>query len=407
MKLKHKVLKDFQLITPEKKIVTLKAGTILEEYKLVTKSDRIDVEKDVIENNPEFFTPLDWRAELLSYMKSNKIPQPAVLSKKISPFIEEMFILNIKEDSSDSSEREYKSKLKEIIQKEVDLENDYKSRYRDLDEKERSLESKLTKSEIELEREYRSKLKSASEKESDFELQLITLNRKEEDLKRSLEDITRRENYIKESHSEIKEKDIEVFSKLRDIKEKEDRLRILESDLSQRELNIDKIILESENNLDEKQKEIQQKLEFKIKELEIKEEEYNKKSEFISDKEIEIDNKLNKLSSTLEEQYQLKLDSVNKRELDLKKEIEVNRGSIEQKYRELLEEKLEEIEEAYRDKIQELSDISDTGIGNEAEIVNNIKQMLIDIHGSLPYYQNKMDVLKKRLEEILEQFVRI
>jgi hypothetical protein len=92
--LKHKVLKDFQFVTVDKKIVVLKAKTVLENYKYKTKNDSISLEKDVVDNNPEFFAPIDWKEELNTYIKQNKIPSPAILTKKLVPFIEEMFILN-------------------------------------------------------------------------------------------------------------------------------------------------------------------------------------------------------------------------------------------------------------------------------------------------------------------------
>jgi len=94
MSLKHKVLKDFQFVTVDKKIVVLKAKTVLENYKYKTKNDSISLEKDVVDNNPEFFAPIDWKEELNTYIKQNKIPSPAILTKKLVPFIEEMFILN-------------------------------------------------------------------------------------------------------------------------------------------------------------------------------------------------------------------------------------------------------------------------------------------------------------------------
>ena len=94
MGIKHKVLKDFQFVTNDKKIVILKAKTVLENYKYTTKNDSITMEKEVIDNNPDFFSPIDWKEELNTYIKQNKIPQPAILTKKLVPFIEEMFILN-------------------------------------------------------------------------------------------------------------------------------------------------------------------------------------------------------------------------------------------------------------------------------------------------------------------------
>ena len=54
MNVKHKVLKDFQFITNDKKIIILKAKTILENYKYITKFESVLIEKDIIDNNPEY-----------------------------------------------------------------------------------------------------------------------------------------------------------------------------------------------------------------------------------------------------------------------------------------------------------------------------------------------------------------
>ena len=89
MKLKHKLIKEFQYLGDDKKIIVLKVGTILEEYVYKLKSEIIPIDKDIVDSNPDFFEIVEWKAELLSYLKSNKIPQPAILSKKLYPFMEE------------------------------------------------------------------------------------------------------------------------------------------------------------------------------------------------------------------------------------------------------------------------------------------------------------------------------
>ena len=83
MKIKHKVIKEFQYLSPDKKIFILKLGTILEDYIYKVKTELIPIDKDIIDNNPDFFIVIDWKAELLTYLKTNKIPQPAVLGKKL------------------------------------------------------------------------------------------------------------------------------------------------------------------------------------------------------------------------------------------------------------------------------------------------------------------------------------
>lgn len=119
MTVKHKVLKDFQLLTPDKKIVILKSGTILEDFKYKSKDNTLNINQDIINSNGEYFQLLDWKAELLSHLKVNKIPQPSIVSKKLVPFIEDMFLLNVKQ-VDDSIVNEYKSKIKELTDKEIE-----------------------------------------------------------------------------------------------------------------------------------------------------------------------------------------------------------------------------------------------------------------------------------------------
>ena len=119
MKIKHKVIKEFQYLSPDKKIFVLKAGTVLEEYNYKVKSEVIPIDKEIIDNNPEFFEVIDWKAELMSYMKLNKMPQPAQLGKKLIPFIEEMVLSSIQAAPAGSVIDE--AKIKEVERKEADL----------------------------------------------------------------------------------------------------------------------------------------------------------------------------------------------------------------------------------------------------------------------------------------------
>jgi DNA-directed RNA polymerase subunit beta len=41
MKIKHKLLSDYQYITPDKKIFLIKSGTIIEEYQYKLKGENI------------------------------------------------------------------------------------------------------------------------------------------------------------------------------------------------------------------------------------------------------------------------------------------------------------------------------------------------------------------------------
>ena len=166
MNVKHKVLKDFQFITNDKKIIILKAKTILENYKYITKFESVLIEKDIIDNNPEFFSKIEWTEELNTYLKLNKIPQPAIVTKKLIPFIEEMIRVT-----------EPKSNNDEIYRKEIELE----SRSKELDEREGKLnkynidisirESELSK----LKNEIDSKTKELSEMKISIDLKVKEL----------------------------------------------------------------------------------------------------------------------------------------------------------------------------------------------------------------------------------------
>lgn len=146
MAVKHKVLKDFQLLTQDKKIITLKAKTVLEDYKYITKNDNVIIEKDVIDNNPDFFSTVDWKEELNTYLRQNKIPQPAVLTKKLSPFIEEMFVSNqqveVKEVIKESTNLEKEIELENKIQKNTLLEQRLKLEVESVNQLQLELEKK-------------------------------------------------------------------------------------------------------------------------------------------------------------------------------------------------------------------------------------------------------------------------
>ena len=108
MKIKHKLLSDYQYLTPDKKIFILKSGTIINNYIYSIKDESIPIDKDIIDNNPDFFEVVDYKYELLAYLKSNKIPQPTQMHKKLLPFIEEMILTSINTNTSTISEDELK-----------------------------------------------------------------------------------------------------------------------------------------------------------------------------------------------------------------------------------------------------------------------------------------------------------
>lgn len=230
MNLKHKVIKDFQYLTPDKKIFTLKSGTIIEEYVFKIKNEYVTIDKDVIDNNPDFFEIVEWKAELLTYLKTNKIPQPALLSKKIIPFIMEIISSieqpQIKNDSFSEErerlrdkEKDYDIRIERLERKEKEYLEDLKS----LKYKEDSYRSdmiKLSNRELELQEN----LRIVNEKQRKYDIQQLesinsaTIDDKykelEEKIKQNFQEISERESKLKELMSNFQEE----YQKMEDIK---------------------------------------------------------------------------------------------------------------------------------------------------------------------------------------------
>jgi hypothetical protein len=191
MAIKHKVLKDFQLLTDDKKILILKAKTIIEDYKFKNKLETVSVPVDIIKNNPDYFSFIDWKEELQSYLKVNKIPQPAVITKKLVPFIEtmmeqgnstikeivvekEVFIENTKVITDDSLSIELETKIKKIKLKENQLDKEIE----ETNAKEIEATNREKRAQ-ELEKTYTEKLKEVEDKESHLNSKQVELSEKE------------------------------------------------------------------------------------------------------------------------------------------------------------------------------------------------------------------------------------
>lgn len=250
MKIKHKVIKEFQYLSPDKKIFILKSGTILEEYIYKVKTELIPIDKEIIDNNPDFFEIIDWRAELLSYMKVNKLPTPAQLHKKMVPFIEEMILSSMSQNSSGQVMDEYQ--IKEIERKERDL-NNRESRVKD--------------------------------KEEEIEIRLNRVEKREESYKEDLKSLDKKEDELRERSRVLTEKQIDLEDKIQDLNEKE--------------RNFDRSILESAKDLDVKYVELQDKIDKdlkivteKEKDLEVLTKDIKRKEDQLVQRESEIDDKI-------------------------------------------------------------------------------------------------------------------
>lgn len=274
MKIKHKLLSDYQYLTPDKKIFILKSGTIINNYVYSVKDESIPIDKDIIDNNPDFFEVVDYKYELLVFLKANKIPQPAQMHKKLLPFIDEMILTSMNNSGSTSIISE--DELKEIERKEKDL-NSREKRIRDKEE------------EIEI------RLKRVEKREVEHKEDLKMLDKKEDDLRSLSRDLT--------------EKQLDIEDKIQDLNEKE--------------RNFDRSLLESSSNLDEKYKVLQEKIDSDIekvtskeRDLESKAKLINKKENDLIQKEADIDDKIRDFSLKVEE-FNLYKEEVSKIEKEI------------------------------------------------------------------------------------------
>lgn len=273
--IKHKVLKDFQLLTPDKKIVVLKSGSILEEYKYGSKTDFIKVERAIIDNNPDFFQLIDWKIELVNVMKAAKIAQPGIIAKKIIPFIDEMVLSESAEVSTSSDaeklEEEYKEKLRKLKEKEIDYDAKFEKLLRREKDLELDLESKIksassiSSQELEkMEDDYRQKVRKLREKEMEIEESNSRLLKKTKDLESDFEfrinRLTKRESELKEQIGEIESRESEAKRKLKDAQAQEERVREYEVEIKKKERELDNMSLMSEKDMEVKQKELYDKI---------------------------------------------------------------------------------------------------------------------------------------------------
>lgn len=253
MKIKHKVVKEFQYLSPDKKIFILKIGTILEEYNYRVKTEIIPIDKDIIDNNPEFFEVIDWKNELLSYMRSEKMPQPAQLGKKLIPFIEDMILSSMSQNAPQQNGNYVDDfQIRELERKEKDL-NNRESRIRDKED------------EIDI------RIKRIEKREDDYKSELRNLDQKEDDLRSRSRGLTERE--------------LDLQDKVRELNEKE--------------RNLDRSMLESAKDLDVKYVELQAKIDKDLKtlsekevELETLKKELKQKEDSITQREAELEDRL-------------------------------------------------------------------------------------------------------------------
>lgn len=276
MKIKHKVVKEFQYLSPDKKIFILKVGTILQEYNYTVKSEIIPIDKDIIDNNPEFFEVVDWKSELLTHMRTNKFPTPTQFHKKLVPFIEEMVLSSIQQNSGPVSTID-ESKVREVEWKEIDLNN----------------------------REKRIK-----DKEEEIDIRLKRVEKREDDHKQELKNLDKKEDELRNRSKELTEKQLDLEDKIQDLNEKE--------------RNFDRSILQSSSDLDSKYAELQTKIDKDIREvtekekdLEVLSKELNRKKEHLDQLESDIDDKIRNFEIQKEE-WNLYIEEVKNLDKEIK-----------------------------------------------------------------------------------------
>jgi DNA repair exonuclease SbcCD ATPase subunit len=256
MKLKHKVIKEFQYLSPDKKIFILKVGTILEEYIYKVKTELIPIDKAIIDNNPEFFEVIDWKAELLTFMRSEKMPQPAQLGKKLIPFFEEMIMSSIQQQSGSSMDP---SLMKDVERRESELNNikrELDRREIDLDSRDRRIKDKEDEIDV--------RIKRVEKREDEYKLDVKGLEKKEDDLRSRTRSIT--------------EKELDIQDKTQELNEKE--------------RNIDRIALSSAKEIDSKYVELQSKIDSDLANLSKREKELETGFKNLKELETQLENNM-------------------------------------------------------------------------------------------------------------------
>jgi chromosome segregation ATPase len=262
MKIKHKVVKEFQYLSPDKKIFILKIGTILQEYIYKVKTELIPIDKAIIDNNPEFFEVIDWKAELLTFMRSEKMPQPAQLGKKLIPFFEEMIMSSIQHENVPSMDP---ALMKDVERRETEL-NNFK---RDLDRIETDLES----------RDRRIK-----DREDEIEIRLKRVEKREDEYKLDLKTLEKKDDEIRVKNRTITEKELDLQEK--------------SQELNERERNLDRTALTSAKEIDSKYSELQSKIDSDLADLSKREKELEAGFKNVKELESMLDSKMNEITES-------------------------------------------------------------------------------------------------------------
>lgn len=288
MKIKHKLIQDFQYITNDKKIFILKKGTTLEDYTLKVKTDFIPVDKAIIDGNPDYFGVIEWQDELLTHIKISKLPQPAIITKKLIPFIEEIILSNMSKPSTSNTFID-DDRIKEINKKEIDnyskeqdlirRENRIKlaeERLKDSESKDADLNRRESIVKINEDR-----LKDIENRESLLDRRENRVKLNEDEIETRLERVKKKESDYKEDLENLDKREKDIRDRLKSISDRELELEDKVQDLNERERNLENEILKSSNDIDGKYNELQEKITMDLKSLSDKERELEVKQKSI------------------------------------------------------------------------------------------------------------------------------
>ncbi len=271
MKIKHKLVKDYQYLTFDKKIILIKSGSILNNYIFKIKNEEIYIDSIIVDSNPDIFSKIEWRQELHTYIKSLKLPQPKILANKIEPFIEEFILI----DSLNINDNSY-----------------YELELKKNEEKFLTLEKKLKDKELELKKN-EEKFLTLEKKLKDKELELS----KKDDIYSS------KNKELKDKEFELSKKDEIILLKEKELIEKELKLTELNNKISEKEKYIETLTSKKSSLID-----IQEKInndivnrEKRESDLEYLEEEINKKENDLSIRESELNNKIKNFEYKIDE----------------------------------------------------------------------------------------------------------
>jgi len=425
MKIKHKIVKDFPYVSPDKKITLLKSGTVVEEFIYRTKSETILLDRDVVNSNAEYFQAIDWKQDLLAFMKQSKVPQPAVISKKIMPYLEEMFVTTAASSvAASDTEKELRQRIEELERQNREIEDGYKARRRELDDAERSLESRLTQAEIEMEKKYRAKLKEVGEMESAIQQKEIELVRREKDLSgqsarggasdaeiQSLQKQLQLKDLDMQKTVEVKltaaqvELERQYREKMLALMEQESTLEIRESKLQVRQQEYERSV----QRLNERERQSVENMEA----LSRRQEELRDLEFALSQRERDLDKAalqgtkdLDAKQREMNDRLQAKLEDLDKREklLDAKmEELSAKESSMYDEFGD----KIKDYEAQYNERLEELRIRERDAAIIDMQKVKGIERLVNEYYNSVPWSHNQMWEQKHRIEAVIEEFNRL